>query len=209
MIVEHGRVSFPEFSAARCYMMPFIQGRGDSLPKPYAGYADIVEQFALPGEEGELGLITIDESFVKAGASQRGYGAGERTIHTEACLSDQQLSWGPSPTWGPSPVVRLAPDTRVLIANSIPGTCMVWDQDVEETTPDGDLSMRADEFPRSKGRMMEAGEVIGIGIFTPHEPIAQAHSGPRQFLRMVGRGVEGRESYFTRNPVLEEMGLVH
>ncbi|MBW3243355.1 hypothetical protein KUV57_11835 [Epibacterium sp. DP7N7-1] len=200
-IQYHGRMAFPTYTGARCYMMPFIQGRAESLPKAYASYADVVERFALPGQEGQIGLITIDESMVEAGRSQRGYGAGDRTIHTEACISGERLSWGPaSPTWGPSPWVRLARDTRVLIANSIADTCMVWDQDIEDTTPDGDLSPRSAEFPRSAGRMMDAGEVLEIGIFTPHEPIRQQHAGPRQFFRIVGTGVEGRESYFTENP---------
>jgi hypothetical protein len=206
-VVEYGQVLFPEYSALRCYMMPIIQGRGESLPLAYEAYADVVDNFALKGQDGQPGLITIDESMVEAGSSQRGYGAGERTIHTEACVSEAGLSWGP--TWGPSPMVRLDPETRVLIANSIPETCMVWDRDVEKATPDGDLSMRADEFPREDGRMMDAGEVLEIGVFTPHEPIAQKHSGPRQFFRLVGRGVEGRASYFTRNPVLESMRMVN
>lgn len=206
-----GHMAFPEYSGARCYMMPFIQGRGDSLPAAYAAYADVVERFALPGQDGELGLITIDESMVAAGASQRGYGAGDRTIHTEACVSAERLSWGPS--WGayrdddPEPFVSLAPDTRVLIANSIPDTCMLWDVDVEDTTFDGDLSARASEFPRKSGRMMASGEVMEIGIFTPHEPIAQMEAGPRQFFRIVGRGVRGRADYFTRNLELEAMGF--
>ena len=205
-----GEMKFPEFSGARCYMMPFIQGRGDSLPAPYAGYAEVVERFALSGQEGQIGLITIDETFVAAGSSQRGYGAGQRNIHTEACLSEAKLSWGrsPTPSWGPTPYVRLRADTRVLIANSLPDTCMVWDRAVLDTTKDGDLSTRAAEFPRETGRMMGAGEVLEIGIFTPHEPIKQAEGRNRQFFRIVGSGVEGREDYFTRNSVLENIGLV-
>ena len=205
-VQSSGRMAFPAYTGARCYMMPFIQGRPESLPEAYAGYGEVVERFALPGQEGELGLITIDESMVAAGASQRGYGAGDRTIHTEACLRESLLTWGPSsPTWGDGPgFVELERDTRVLIANSIPDTCMIWDLDVEDTTPDGDLSSRAAEFPRTTGRMMEVGEVVEIGIFTPHEPIAQPEAGPRQFFRIVGKGVHGREEYFTRNPVLEK-----
>lgn len=203
---SRGRMAFPAYTGARCYMMPFIQGRPESLPAAYAGYGDVVERFVFEGQEGEIGLITIDESMVAAGVSQRGYGAGDRTIHTEACLRESLLTWGPStPTWGDGPgFVELDRDTRVMIANSIPETCMVWGVDVEDTTSDGDLSARAEAFPRTAGRMMDAGEVLEIGIFTPHEPIAQPKGGPRQFFRIVGRGVHGREKYFTRNPVLEK-----
>lgn len=192
-------------------MMPFIQGRPESMPEAYRSYADIIEKLVLPGQEGEIGLITIDETYVDGGKSQRGYGAGERTIHTEACVGDGIYRWGgPIEPSGPRPrnVVRLDPELRVLIANSIDNTCMLWNVDVVDTTPDGDLSMRAHEFPRETGRMMAGGEVMEIGIFTPHEPIPQVHSGNRQFFRIVGKGVEGRDDYFTRNEILEAMGLV-
>lgn len=85
---------------------------------------------------------------------------------------------------------------------------MVWDVDVTDTTPDGDLSHRAAEFPRDKGHMMSAGQLVEIGIFTPHEPIVQRSGGNRQFFRIVGKGVRGREDYFTRNELLERQGLV-
>lgn len=210
-----GNIIFPKFTGVKCYMMPFIQGRPESLPVGYQSYAEIIEQLVLPGQEGEIGLITIDESFVESGKSQRGYGAGERTIHTEACVADGIHRWG-GPMWGPyepsgpSPrmIVRLEPDLRVLIANSLDNTCMLWNVDVVDTTPDGDLSERAHEFPRETGRMMAAGEVMEIGIFTPHEPIPQPHSGNRQFFRIVGKGVHGRDDYFTRNEVLEKQGLI-
>jgi hypothetical protein len=84
---------------------------------------------------------------------------------------------------------------------------MVWN-DVVDTTPDGDLSARAGEFPRETGRMMAAGELMEIGIWTPHEPIPQKVAGRRQFLRIVGSGVRGREPNFTRNEVLERQGLI-
>jgi hypothetical protein len=204
-----GRLVFPDFTGARCNMMPFVQGRGDSLPEQYRSYAEIVEAFPLDGQEGQIGLITIDESHVDAGRSQRGYGEGGRTIHTEACLSHGIARWGyQPPMWGEESGVVLDPDLRVLIANSIADTCMVWDVDVTDTTPDGDLSMRAHEFPRETGRMMAAGELLEIGIWTPHEPIPQKESGRRQFLRIVGAGVRGRDDYFTRNELLERQGLI-
>jgi hypothetical protein len=201
-----GNVLFPKFTGARCYMMPFVQGRPESLPDAYKSYADIVENFSVPGQDGQIGLITIDESYVEAGKSQRGYGAGNRTIHTEACLEKGVARWGS--TWSSSQAVKLDPDVRVLIANSIADTCMIWNVAVEDTTPDGDLSMRENEFPLHTGRLMAAGELMEIGIFTPHEPIVQKESGNRQFFRIVGTGVHGRDDYFTRNEVLERQGLI-
>lgn len=52
-----GTIAFPEFIGARCYMMPFIQGRPETLPAAFAGYADTVAKFVLDGQAGEVGLI--------------------------------------------------------------------------------------------------------------------------------------------------------
>lgn len=200
---QHASIEFPEFSGARCYMMPFIQGRPESIPSRFEGYRHIVESQFIPGEEGQMGHITIDESYVDEGTSQRGYGAADRSVHTEACKSDALLTWGPSPfTWGSNSGILIEPDLTVLIANSIDDTCVVWDEEVPDTTFDGDLSHLLDKFPRETGRSMKAGEVFEIGIFTPHECVPQKDAGNRQFFRIVGNGVSGRSDGFTDNPLL-------
>ena len=199
-----GNANFPEYTGANCYMMQIIQGRGESVPDEYSTYRGIIDAAVIDGQDGQPGYITINESFVKAGASQRGYGSGMRAVHTEACLAEGYLTWGPSgPTWGPSTAVHLENDLKVLIANSIDDTCMAWDSDVFDTTPDGDLSDRIDMFPRSSGRMLKAGQLAEIGIFTPHECIQQRVAGNRQFFRIVGNGVSGRNEAFTKNPLLQ------
>ncbi len=197
-------INFPKFTGARCYMMPIIQGRGETIPDEYGSYRNIVEALSVDGQDGQPGHITIDESFVKSGTSQRGYGSGERTIHTEACLSNDLLSWGPTPTWGPASAVILDRNLKVLIANSIDDTCMAWDADVWDATPDGDLSHVSDKFPRSEGKMLKAGQVAEIGIFTPHECIQQTKSSNRQFFRIVGNGVVGSSKGFTKNPLMQK-----
>lgn len=192
-----GTIIFPDYSGIKCYMMPFIQGVKESLPEKFRHYGDVIEKLSFAHEKGKIGFATIDESFVEAGKSQRGYGAKERTLHTEACLSENGVSWGPS--WGSNSGIWLEPDVRAKIANSIDDTCMVWNNEVFDTTPDGDLSERADEFPRSSGQMMKAGEVFDIGIWTPHECIDQIESGFRQFIRVVGNGVKNIGPNFTVN----------
>lgn len=195
------KIDFPVFSNTKCYMMPFIQGVKESLPTRFAHWGDVIEKLTVGGEKGKIGFVTIDESFVEAGKSQRGYGAKERTLHTEACLSNGMASWGP--TWGQSTGIFLDPNVRANIANSIDNTCMVWNNNVFDTTVDGDLSERAEEFPRSDGRMMKAGEVFEIGIWTPHECIEQLESGVRQFIRVVGNGVKNIGPNFTANEMVK------
>lgn len=195
-----GHIEFPRFAGVKCYMMPVIQGRPETLPNHLTQYADALS--ALSMENGKIGYLTVDESYVDAGRSQRGYGAGTRTIHTEACLSSHGISWGPSrPSWGGSGV-WLKPDVPVRVANSIDDTCLVWDGDVMDTTPDGDLSAMADRFPVETGRSLKRGEVCQISIWTPHEPRPQQFSGGRQFIRLVGDGVYGREPHFDTNDLV-------
>lgn len=50
--------------------------------------------------------------------------------------------------------------------------------------------------------VLKSGEVAKISIFTPHEVINQIQSGKRYFFRIVGKGVKGREYYFTINPLI-------
>lgn len=79
---------------------------------------------------------------------------------------------------------------------------LLWDTKELSYTDDGDLSEYIDRYPEHTGMMLKSGEVAKISIFTPHECVSQKESGLRQFFRIVGKGVTGREEYFTVNPLL-------
>jgi len=197
------KITFPKFTGVRCLMMPFIQGDSKSLPEQYQPYAQIIESNYL--EKGEVGYLTIDETYVKGGQSQRGYGRGERNVHIEVgqCLEGNRWgSGGSGGYWGGRANVLVDSKTDVLISNSIDNTCMLWDVEERSYTKDGDLSHLIDKYPENTGVMLKAGELAKIGIFTPHECIKQSKSGNRQFLRIVGKGVTGREDHFTVNPLI-------
>lgn len=220
------KIQFPQFTGIKCSMMPFIQGDAKSLPKIYQPYAEIINQHYL--EKGKMGLLTIDESFVQSGKSQRGFNSKgiKRNVHIEVGHDGDitawgNIGWGPQPSigwgspapnigwgggtsWGGHRNVLLHPDTQVLIANSISDTCMLWDRKELRPTNDGDLADYIDDYPEGSGIMMKAGDLAKISIFTPHECIAQHHSSHRQFIRIVGEGVTGREEYFTINPLMEK-----
>ena len=199
MIVN--RIKFPQFTGIKCNMMPFIQGDSKSLPEVYQAYAEVIDTNYL--EKGKIGFLTIDESVVEAGKSQRGYNSTgiDRNVHIEVGHKGDIVAWGGS-SWGGRKGTLLAPTTKVLIANNISDTCRYWNKKELRETNDGDLSKYIEDYPENKGVLMQAGEVAEISIFTPHECISQKESGNRQFFRIVGEGVTGREEYFTINPLM-------
>ncbi len=197
------RIQFPIFTGIKCNMMPFIQGDSSSLPEIYKPYAKIINDNYL--EKGEIGLLTIDESFVVVGSSQRGYNStgSNRNVHIEVGKVEKLNRWGGGSSWGGKINTLLDDETMVLIANSISDTCKVWDTKDMSYTKDGDLSAYIDKYPEDSGVLLKAGEVAKLSIFTPHECIVQKQSSSRQFFRIVGKGVNGREEYFTINPLMK------
>lgn len=194
------QIQFPEPTGLKCNMLPFVQGDSSSLPQIYNPYSKVINENFL--EKGEIGFLTIDESFVEGGKSQRGYSSsGGRNVHIEVGRNKDCNRWGGNP-WGGRFGTLLENSTKVLIANSVSETCRVWDNIEMRFTKNGDLADYVDEYPENTGRMLKSGEVAKISIFTPHECINQKQSGDRQFFRVVGKGVKGREDYFTVNPLI-------
>jgi hypothetical protein len=211
---EFGKIKFPAFSGLRCLMMPYVQGDPGSVLEQYLPYREIISSVFF--RKGDVGFLTIDESVAKAGTPHRGARAKfGRALHTEAgLLPDGVCAWGgPTPVWGgtvpkpkpkpePKPnYVTLDRDTEVLLANNIDNSCAIWDTEHPNTSPDGDIGDQADKYPYYKATMMKSEEVHKIGIFTPHESLPVLADVQRQFLRIVSKGVYGREPYFTENPL--------
>jgi len=197
-------IEFPKQQGLRCNMMPFIQGDSSSLPEEYKSYSQIINDNFL--EKGEIGFLTIDESFVDVGKSQRGYNSKgiDRNVHIEVGRVNNKNRWGSGggSSWGGKENTLLDDSTQVLIANNISDSCRYWDVVEKSYTKDGDLSEYIDRYPKDTGIVMKKGEVAKISIFTPHECISQKESSHRQFFRIVGKGVRGREPYFTENPLV-------
>lgn len=194
-------ITFPVYSGTRCLMMPYIQGVPESVPDEYAPYRDIIATTFLVA--GDVGFLTIDESPVREGVPHRGARAKfGRALHTEAGIFDGTYRWGT--TWGGSPEVLLDCDVEILLANSLDGSCALWDAVHADTSVDGDIGDCAGLYPYEDAIIMGAGEVHRIGILTPHESLPVAEDGDRQFLRIVGSGVHGSEPYFTVNPLMRK-----
>jgi hypothetical protein len=204
MISHISNIEFPEFGAIRCLMMPYIQGDSSSLPDEYSAYSEIVDKLFI--KEGDIGYLTIDESFVLQGTPHRGSRAKtERAIHTEVGRRPGKIyawGWGGG-RWGRSHRVILDRDVQILLANNIDCSCALWDAEHENTSSDGDLGSVSNMYPYENAIFMKNGEVYHIGILTPHESIPLPVSTARQFLRIISSGVHGREPYFTKNRLMD------
>jgi hypothetical protein len=194
------KIEFPKYSGVRCLMMPYIQGESCSVPEEFRGYAAILESLFF--KRGDVGYLTIDESPAFSGKPHRGaHSKHERALHTEAGVRDFSACWGGG-GWGTSDFVRLDDGVEVLLANNSNDTCAVWGATHRDTSIDGDLGHIEKYYPYEKSRLMVAGDVERIGIFTPHESLPVKKTFNRQFLRIVSSGVHGRENYFTVNPLM-------
>lgn len=199
--VKH--ISFPEFKGIRCLMMPYIQGRPETVPSRFrSGYESILSDVYF--REGDIGFLTIDESLATKGTPHRGARAKfGRALHTEAGRRPGMVyGWGNGGGWGSSHSVILDRNTRILLANSVDESCAVWNCEHENTSVDGDIGDFADEYSYESAVLMRAGDVHDIGILTPHESLPVSADVNRQFLRIISSGVHGREPHFTENELL-------
>ena len=181
-------------------MMPYIQGDSSSVTDEFVLYKNIIETVYV--KKGDIGFLTIDESFVKKGTPHRGDKAKfGRALHTEAGrLPSKIYCWGGH--WGGKVNVTLDRDVKILLANNLDNSCAVWDAEHEDTSNDGDIGDVASMYPYDEAKFLKANEVQEIGIFTPHESMPVEQDFERQFLRIISSGVHGREEYFTKNPLV-------
>ncbi len=183
--------------------MPYIQGEAESVPEQYRdGYENILNTVYF--KKGDIGFLTIDESLAKQGNPHRGDRAKyARALHTEVGrLPNKVYAWGSGGGWGSNHKVLLDGDVEVLLANNLDDSCALWDATHEDTTIDGDIGHLSRMYPLSDAVLMKAGDVHRIGILTPHESLPVVTDTNRQFLRILSSGVHGRESYFTKNPLM-------
>ena len=195
------KIDFPAYTGIRCLMMPYIQGEPESVPEKYRSYADVLESQFI--KKGDIGYLTIDESVAKAGSPHRASRAkSPRALHTEVgkIPGTMYLRWGGG--WAGRDDVLLDGDVSILLANSVNDTCAVWDAIHKDTSLDGDIGYASEQYPYETAKMMQAGEVFKLGVFTPHESLPVKEDTKRQFLRIVSSGVHGRTPYFTENPLM-------
>lgn len=175
------KVTFPAFQGHNVNMMPFIMGDASSLPSELHDYLPMIESTELP-KEGSTVYLTVHESFVEEGKTQRRPG-----VHTDATAS---ISWGGG-GWGGQKRSQ-----GIYLASS-DGHCDVWDRMRYDGDEHGAISGIIDSSVR-----MSPNRMYWITDRTPHASVPKHYAGNRQFFRLVAGPIGvWWEKHSTPNPL--------
>ena len=141
-------------------------------------------------EEGKVAYLTVHESHVDAGTTQRREGLhiespGFFNDHPNASsfTPGEEHPWGQGAFFGPDRM-----EGGIYFASSVANTSEVWDALVDKNVPGIVDRLGGCEHLRpllGKGNKLEAGELVWMTDCTPHEALPQAEAGTRQFFRLV------------------------
>jgi len=185
------RNNWPKPNDISINMMPFIIGEENSIPKKYRQYWPLIRKCPIESEEyGKVGYLTIHESLVQPGQSQRRPG-----IHTETPgllirggeVITTEISYG----WGGGEYHENHCYGGIYMASTISDSCAVWevkiDKPAEIVGPGGDI----DHLRSLLGNysLMKENEIWWITDATPHESLPLKRPQYRQFFRVVTSAV--------------------
>jgi hypothetical protein len=194
-----GLVQFPAPNNRNVNMMPIRFGDITSLPEDLRCYYYLIEQCPYAKEEiGQVGYLTVHESYVTADTTQRRQGLhiespgvfvdhddpNNKNIDATASFTPGiEHHWGCGVFFGPDRY-----EGGIYFASSVSNTSCVWDALVDKAVPGivdrhgGCEHLRNIVGPPTN---LQAGELIWMTDCTPHEALPQAECGYRQFFRVV------------------------
>lgn len=173
-----GMVEFPPPQGININMMPFIVGDDNSIPEEYRHYCPMLRQCYLDEEEmGKVGYLSITETSVKQGESQRRPG-----IHTE---KHPNAGWGGGGGWGGGkPGDKLK--KGLYQTSNVDDSCKAWDILLARTGKMGDCEHLREVLEESPfGVLMKKNELYWLTDSCPHESLPLKADTERQWFRFV------------------------
>ena len=225
-------ITFPEPTDININMMPFIMAQefeDTKLPDYLEPYFEMIEhalynEYDLRGMEelGKVGYLTIHESLVEEGQSQRRPG-----LHTESpgvvyvknemedknCeeLSIEKGSGYdkiyPLPVWWGAGYKSVhCPVGGIYMASNVSNSCKIWDCLIEADNNGVELIRKYGDIEHLRcflpePRIAKANMIYWISDRTPHESLPLKKGTYRQFFRLVTHKVSiWYEDHSTKNP---------
>jgi len=206
--VPLARVSkWPEPKGICINMLPFIMSDEKTIPEEYRQYWPLVQSCPMSSKDrqGRIGYLTIHESSVPAGETQR-----RRGIHTESAgfmttpgrvdHTTQYLCWG-----GPGNT-NDNPTGGIYMASNTDMSCAIWNYHLPQNLvgPGGDVEHLRPFFSENEKLWMRKDEIWWLTDRTPHEALPRKQPSERQFFRLVTSEVAVWWSdHSTHNPMVK------
>lgn len=206
---QQRKVAFPKPSDININMMPFRIGDKNSLPDYVKQYWPLIQkcQESLGREElDKVGYLTIHESLVKRGETQRRAG-----LHIECpgrlgsggVFTESRYHWGCG-------MVRYDTSTvkgGMFMASTVADSSRVWDLQVRDPASVvgklGDLEHLREVL--GEGTLMEAETLYWMTDVTPHEALPMNGDTYRQFFRLVTSSLS---AWYPENATSNPLGIV-
>lgn len=191
-----GHVTFPEPADVSVNMMPVIPG--DPSTNPFPQYQGMIWRCSYDADR--VWYLTINESLVRAGSSQRRGG-----VHIEAPgpgrFGGGSPGGGHGGGWGGGSSSGGLRD-GIYMASNVAGSCRAWNVRVEDRDPHGGC-----ERPEGQGVLLGAGELWWMTDHCPHEALPVDADTYRQFFRLIAPDVSlWYAQHNTPNPLGLEPG---
>jgi hypothetical protein len=172
-----GLIKFPKPRFININMMPFIMGDPLSIPIEYRHYASLIEMCLLdPNEKYKIGYLSIAESFVKNGYTQKRIGIHtEKRAHGIAC-GKGSISVNPI-----SNKINLS--GGIFMASNVNESCQIWNINANNPKPI-DIQSQIMETKCDPYKIKQ-NELIWFTDTCPHEVLPQKYSAIRQWFRIV------------------------
>ena len=184
-----GRIALPEWTGRRKYMHTFDAG-GPAMAAGFEPYLPVVSSLCRAAAITGNAHLTVDESIVEAGRSQRRPGA-----HVDGCFVPEERGWthggGGGSGWRHryNAAGEIRQRMAVIVATDVAG-CRVYPGRFEgEPAEDGDL-----EHIRSRlgaGQLLAAGQAWLLSPDCVHESLRFERSTRRTFLRIALESLPG------------------
>ena len=173
-----GKVNFPFSKNININMMPFIIGDKTSIPIDYRHYYPLIEKcYRDENEMGKIGYLSITESLVKKGTSQR-----RPFIHTE---KTSMGPWGGG--WGKGKFEDTNTIGGIYMASNIDNSCRAWNIHIEDTGQLGNCEhfkhLLENEY------ILKKNELVWMTDSCPHESLPLYEDTYRQWFRFVTSNV--------------------
>jgi len=185
-------------------MMPFLIGHKESLPAEMLDYWPLIEACHIPTRDhGKVGYLTVKESHVEAGETQRREG-----LHVESpgfllqsgTFNQERVVWG----CGLVRMDKSEVEGGTYMTSNVDASCMAWDVQIQDASFVGDLgSIEHLREYLPEGTPMRANSLYWLTDLTPQEALPMTHAGHRQFFRVVAGPLKfWYEAHSAPNPLV-------